>query len=171
MRTKCIDLADIRAVRAALGKSQRQAAQLLGLSIRAVQSYEQGWRPVPPTVQRLAGVLLMTVRRHGRPAGTPCWKVNDCPPRRPGRVLRLPEPRRGTMLGHDGHAVRRERPWPVGEQDPPLHGLHRHVALAARLRSLGGGGDRRRQGSNLTAWPSTKLLATAAAFSRVETSG
>lgn len=80
MKTKCIDLADIRAVRAALGKSQRQAAQLLGLSIRAVQSYEQGWRPVPPTVQRLAGVLLMTVRRHGRPAGTPCWKVNDCPP-------------------------------------------------------------------------------------------
>ena len=80
MKTKCIDLADIRAVRAALGKSQRQAAQLLGLSIRAVQSYEQGWRPVPPTVQRLAGVLLMTVRRHGRPAGTPCWKVKDCPP-------------------------------------------------------------------------------------------
>ena len=80
MKKKCIDLAEIRAIRAVLGKSQREMAQLLGISIRAVQSYEQGWRPVPPTVQRLAGVLLMTIRRHGRPAGAPCWKVRDCPP-------------------------------------------------------------------------------------------
>lgn len=80
MKTKCIDLSDIRAVREALGKSQREAAQLLGVSIRAVQSYEQGWRPVPSTVQRLAGILLTAIRRHGRPAGSPCWKVRGCSP-------------------------------------------------------------------------------------------
>ena len=80
MAKKCIDLSDIHAARAALDKSQREMAVLLGVSLRALQSYEQGWRPVPPTVQRLVGILLMTVRRHGRRAGSPCWKVRACPP-------------------------------------------------------------------------------------------
>jgi len=30
-----------------LGKTQKQIAQLLGVSIKAVHSYEQGWRNIP----------------------------------------------------------------------------------------------------------------------------
>jgi len=39
--------ADLRRVRGLLGKSQSEMAALLGISTRAVQSYEQGWRPSP----------------------------------------------------------------------------------------------------------------------------
>ena len=35
-----------------LNKTQRQMAQLLGTSIKAIQSYEQGWRSVPPSAER-----------------------------------------------------------------------------------------------------------------------
>jgi hypothetical protein len=71
---------DLRAVRDSLDKSQSEFARLLGISTRAVQSYEQGWRPVPPYVQRMIGMLLfLSWRKEGnRPA--PCWKIRDCPP-------------------------------------------------------------------------------------------
>lgn len=35
-----------------LGKTQKQLAELLGTSLKAVHSYEQGWRSVPAHVER-----------------------------------------------------------------------------------------------------------------------
>lgn len=52
-------------------------ARLLGISVRAVQSYEQGWRPLPPYVQKLAGMLLF-LSRNGDEHLPPCWEVNGC---------------------------------------------------------------------------------------------
>jgi hypothetical protein len=73
-----VKLSDLRSVRRALGKSQSGIADLLGNSIRAVQSYEQGWREIPPAVQKLAGLLLAwSWRRNGNKA-QPCWKICDC---------------------------------------------------------------------------------------------
>ncbi|MDH4317770.1 MAG: helix-turn-helix domain-containing protein, partial [Desulfobulbaceae bacterium] len=37
--------------RAKLGKTQKELAELLGISLKAVQSYEQGWRSVPLHVE------------------------------------------------------------------------------------------------------------------------
>ena len=34
-------------IRKKLNKTQRELAELLGVSIKAVHSYEQGWRTVP----------------------------------------------------------------------------------------------------------------------------
>jgi len=71
---------DLRMIRDTLGKSQSEFADLLGVSTRAVQSYEQGWRPVPLYIQKLAATLLFLSWRKegGRPS--PCWKVRRCPP-------------------------------------------------------------------------------------------
>ena len=41
-----------------LGKTQKQLAELLGSSIKAVHSYEQGWRTVPAHVERQMFFLL-----------------------------------------------------------------------------------------------------------------
>ena len=38
--------------RAKLGKTQKEFGKLLNVSTKAVQSYEQGWRPVPLHVER-----------------------------------------------------------------------------------------------------------------------
>lgn len=63
-----------------LGRTQKQLAQLLGVSLKAVHSYEQGWRVVPPAVERH---LLFLVSRANPPGPLPpCWTIRECPPER-----------------------------------------------------------------------------------------
>ena len=62
---------EIRQIRELLGKSQREFAGLLGVSLRAVQSYEQGWRSVPACVRKLA---RLTVHLQGDSK-----RCHDCP--------------------------------------------------------------------------------------------
>ncbi len=68
----------VRDVRGALGLSQSQLARLLGVSPRAVQSYEQGWRTLPqPTATQLMTVLAL--HRDHPDQYTPCWSLTGCP--------------------------------------------------------------------------------------------
>src|ERR1035437_1252365 len=46
-----LNLHDLKGIRSLLGISQVKLGKLLHTSARAVQSYEQGWRPTPPRVQ------------------------------------------------------------------------------------------------------------------------
>jgi DNA-binding XRE family transcriptional regulator len=64
-----------------LGKTQKQIAQLLGTSLKAVHSYEQGWRQVPAHVERQLFFLLSRKVKDARSVGA-CWKVNNCPDKR-----------------------------------------------------------------------------------------
>ena len=59
-----------------LGKTQAQMAALLGASLKAVQSYEQGWRPVPAHAERQ--VLFLLSLRPNRKRPKPCWAVRKC---------------------------------------------------------------------------------------------
>ncbi len=45
-----------------LGKTQRKMAELLGTSLKAVHSYEQGWRSVPGYVERQLYFLISRIR-------------------------------------------------------------------------------------------------------------
>ncbi len=67
--------------RKVLDKTQKQLAELLGTSIKAVHSYEQGWRSVPGHVERQLYFLLSRKRADGK---TPklCWVVKKCPSER-----------------------------------------------------------------------------------------
>ena len=51
-----------------IGKSQRDMARLLGLSIKAVHSYEQGWRKIPGSVERQVFFLYSMHRGYPPPA-------------------------------------------------------------------------------------------------------
>jgi DNA-binding XRE family transcriptional regulator len=63
-----------------LGRTQKQIAALLGKSIKAIHSYEQGWRTIPPDVERK--VLFLVSRIDGERGRDPCWKQMKCPPSR-----------------------------------------------------------------------------------------
>ena len=64
-----------------LKKTQKQMAQLLGVSLKAVHSYEQGWRTVPAHVERQ--ILFLVSRLHENSKGRrSCWVVKKCPPER-----------------------------------------------------------------------------------------
>jgi len=74
-RTAPAGAADIRAE---LGLTQREFAQLLGVSIRAVHSYEQRWRTPSPSVQRMLLLLQITHRRGASLRKLVCWKEKKC---------------------------------------------------------------------------------------------
>ena len=61
-----------------LGKSQKQLAQLLSVSLKAVQSFEQGWRNIPAYAERQLLVLL-ALRKAADPVKRPCWEIKNCP--------------------------------------------------------------------------------------------
>ena len=67
--------------RKVLGKTQKKIAELLGLSIKAVHSYEQGWRKIPSHVERQIFFLLSRVRGKGDKLKS-CWTVKKCPQER-----------------------------------------------------------------------------------------
>jgi len=58
-----------------MSKTQKQMAQLLGISIKAVQSYEHGWRPIAAHAERQM-LFLISRKRWNREA---CWKIKKCP--------------------------------------------------------------------------------------------
>jgi DNA-binding transcriptional regulator YiaG len=47
-----MDREEFKYFRKGLSRTQKQVAALLGTSLKAIRSYEQGWRTVPPHVER-----------------------------------------------------------------------------------------------------------------------
>ena len=73
-----LDKKEFADYRKRLDKTQREMSQLLGTSIKAVHSYEQGWRTIPPHVERQ---IYFLVTRMNRISGnhSPCWEKRECP--------------------------------------------------------------------------------------------
>lgn len=63
-------------LRAAAGLSRKELAAMLGASAKAVESYEQGWRRVPPPVERMVYYVVFKLR--GGAAARPCWEARSC---------------------------------------------------------------------------------------------
>ena len=61
-----------------LKKTQSQMAELLGVSIKAVHSYEQGWRDIPAHIERQMLFLLCNFQPKSR-ADQNCWDIKNCP--------------------------------------------------------------------------------------------
>jgi DNA-binding XRE family transcriptional regulator len=70
---------DLKAVRTELGLSQRELADLIGVSHRTVQSCEQGWRKPSPAVERAALLLLLAICHGPGFSANICWETMDCP--------------------------------------------------------------------------------------------
>ena len=74
-----MDSKEFNKLRKKLNKSQQQMALLLGVSIKAVQSYEQGWRNIPTHMERQMFFLLSRVEGNQK-GRKPCWVIKKCPP-------------------------------------------------------------------------------------------
>ena len=72
-----MDKKELSKIRQRLGKSQKEMAQLLAVSLKAVQSFEQGWRNIPAHVERQA--LFLLAMREAQDEGNYCWDIQDCP--------------------------------------------------------------------------------------------
>lgn len=67
-------------MRKQLSKTQRELAELLGVSVKSVSSYEQGWRNIPPHVERQ--LYFLYSRRKEVTERKNCWDVKNCPEER-----------------------------------------------------------------------------------------
>ena len=72
-----MDAQELTKIRVYLGKTQRELASLLGISLKAVQSFEQGWRNIPAYVERQL-LLLLSLAASGNGSGKACWQVRKC---------------------------------------------------------------------------------------------
>jgi DNA-binding XRE family transcriptional regulator len=64
-------------VRHNLGKTQVQMAELLGISVKGIQSFEQGWRGVPDAIERDL-LILLGLKKALAGKRRPCWSVKKC---------------------------------------------------------------------------------------------
>ena len=62
-------------IRKKLAKTQKELSELLGTSLKAVSSYEQGWRNIPVHVERQLLFLLAQKNNTGRQV---CWDIRQC---------------------------------------------------------------------------------------------
>jgi putative transcriptional regulator len=65
-------------IRSHLEKTQKQLAQLLGISLKAIKSFEQGWRNIPAYIERQI-LFLLAANEALNKNNKPCWVINKCP--------------------------------------------------------------------------------------------
>jgi len=58
-------------------KSQNEMGQLLGISSKAVQSFEQGWRRIPMHAERQI-LFLLSLKQNATNKQKPCWVLRKC---------------------------------------------------------------------------------------------
>jgi DNA-binding XRE family transcriptional regulator len=68
----------LKRVRRRLHMTQAGLAKRMGISAKAVQSYEQGWRRLPAPLASHV-LLLLALHREQNLRHRPCWKVRACP--------------------------------------------------------------------------------------------
>ena len=74
-----MDTIEFKSFRKKLDKTQKEMAQLLGTSLKAIHSYEQGWRTIPPAVERQL-YFLVSRKQKSPNSNKPCWKIKNCTP-------------------------------------------------------------------------------------------
>jgi DNA-binding XRE family transcriptional regulator len=73
-----MEIKEFKSCRQRMNKTQRQMAQLLGTSIKAIHSYEQGWRNIPVHVERQMLFLISRMKENSKDR-KPCWVIKKCP--------------------------------------------------------------------------------------------
>jgi len=76
-----MDSEEFKNFRQRLNRTQKQMAELLGNSLKAIHSYEQGWRAVPAHVERQMFFLISRLKEN-RNNLKPCWIIKKCPSER-----------------------------------------------------------------------------------------
>lgn len=77
-KRKRMDSKEFIDVRKKLEKTQKDLASLLGISLKAVCSYEQGWRTIPSHVERQL-IFLLAKKIQVNQEMVNCWEIRNCP--------------------------------------------------------------------------------------------
>ena len=64
-----------------MNKTQKQMAQLFGVSNASVCIYEKGWREIPTHVERQM-FFLLSIMHGAKKTRKSCWTITECPTER-----------------------------------------------------------------------------------------
>jgi hypothetical protein len=64
-------------IRKELGKTQKELSELLGISLKAVKSFEQGWRRIPVYIERQM-LFIVVVKVDIGKRKIKCWNIMKC---------------------------------------------------------------------------------------------
>jgi DNA-binding XRE family transcriptional regulator len=70
---------EFAAIRRHLEKTQSEIGHLLGISLKAIQSFEQGWRKVPMHIERQLLFVLAQKDANLKGRRKNCWCLKKCP--------------------------------------------------------------------------------------------
>jgi len=73
-----MDSKEFLSIRLNLKKTQKEMAELLGTSLRSIQSFEQGWRKIPNETERQV-LYVLVMRSTKEQSLKPCWELERCP--------------------------------------------------------------------------------------------
>jgi DNA-binding XRE family transcriptional regulator len=73
------ELFDVKRSREQLGVTQQELADLLGVSVRTVQSCEQGWRKPSAALEKSLLLLHLASRQGADLSSQVCWEQVPCP--------------------------------------------------------------------------------------------
>ena len=76
-----MDSSEFKKIRSRLKKTQAEMALLLGTSLKAVRSYEQGWRNIPVHAERQLYFLISRIMPD-KERLRQCWDIKKCPTER-----------------------------------------------------------------------------------------
>ena len=79
LKEETMDAKEFQSLRQRLQKTQKEMSQLLGTSLRGVQSFEQGWRRIPVHIERQV-LFLWALKKKADRDLRPCWQIRGCPP-------------------------------------------------------------------------------------------
>jgi Helix-turn-helix len=65
-------------IRKKLGRTQKQLSELIGVSLKAIHSYEQGWRKIPLHIERQLWFLIYQQKHLKAGDVEPCWERKSC---------------------------------------------------------------------------------------------
>lgn len=65
-------------IRHYMGKTQKELARLLCVSVRTIQSFEQGWRDISVNTERQL-LFLLSLNKMSNESKDSCWEILDCP--------------------------------------------------------------------------------------------
>ena len=70
---------EFKIIRKNLGKNQKELSKILNISVKTVESYEQGLRHIPLNIKRILYYIYFKTKISNTKNEVKCWEDKSCP--------------------------------------------------------------------------------------------
>lgn len=74
-----MDKKEFSNLRKSIKRTQKELSELLGVSLKTIESYEQGLRNIPSNIERIFYYLFFKLNKNKIKEQKMCWEKTSCP--------------------------------------------------------------------------------------------